>query len=79
MARLSAGEIAAIYAAGNSGKCKGAQGSLPRFGTSTMQNGNYVVTLYGDIGRSYAILASKTNFQTWTQVTNVTLTNGPAT
>jgi hypothetical protein len=74
---LSAGDIAAIYAAGVAGKCKGPSGSSAQFLAPVVVNGSLRVTLSGEIGRSYGILAS-TNLQNWVQVATVTLTNGPA-
>jgi hypothetical protein len=73
---LSAGEISAIYAAGVAGKCKGAGGSDARFLAPVVLNGSLKLTLSGEIGRSYRLLAS-TNLLNWSQVATITLTNGP--
>jgi len=74
---LSAGEIAAIYSAGVAGKCKGDRGSAAQFLAPVILNGSLKITLAGETGKSYRILAS-TNLINWSQVATVTLTNGPA-
>ncbi|HWY75086.1 MAG TPA: LamG-like jellyroll fold domain-containing protein [Verrucomicrobiae bacterium] len=69
---LSSNEIAAIYAIGAGGKCKGASG--PLLTQFAKNGGNVSFTLIGQPGHTYNINASS-DLKNWSTVTTVTLSN----
>jgi hypothetical protein len=73
---LSPSEIAAVYTAGATGKCK--ESAEQNWLTSPLKQGtNFTFSFLGQTGRTYSIEMS-TGLLNWSSVTNVTLTNGTA-
>jgi len=72
---LSSNQIAAIYAAGSAGKCKGVGSSGARLLAPTKAAGTYSFTLMGVTGSVFSVQVSS-NLQQWSDISTVTLVNG---